>query len=84
MGSPLAVKFAAMLGLLFLLFTIVPLVELALLIWIGGQTVWWLPIAMVLFTGIAGCSACAVARLAGTAADSRRFTGGPDARGRRR
>ena len=39
---------------LFLLFTVVPLVELALLIWIGGQTVWWLPIAMVVLTGIAG------------------------------
>jgi UPF0716 protein FxsA len=45
-----------MLGLLFLLFTVVPLVELALLIWIGGQTTWWLPIAMVLFTGIAGAA----------------------------
>ena len=54
MESRRAVEFAAMLGLLFLLFTVVPLVELALLIWIGGQTVWWLPIAMVLFTGIAG------------------------------
>jgi UPF0716 protein FxsA len=41
-------------AVLFLLFTVVPLVELALLIWIGGQTTWWLPIAMVLFTGIAG------------------------------
>jgi UPF0716 protein FxsA len=43
-------------AVLFLLFTVVPLVELALLIWIGGQTVWWLPIAMVLFTGIAGAA----------------------------
>jgi UPF0716 protein FxsA len=45
-----------MLGILFLLFTVVPLVELALLIWIGGQTAWWVPITMVLFTGIAGAA----------------------------
>jgi UPF0716 protein FxsA len=45
-----------MLAVLFLLFTVVPLVELALLIWIGSETVWWLPIAMVLFTGIAGAA----------------------------
>lgn len=45
-----------MLGLLFLLFTVVPLVELALLIWIGGQTAWWVPIAMVLLTGITGAA----------------------------
>jgi UPF0716 protein FxsA len=41
-------------AVLFLLFTVVPLVELALLIWIGGQTVWWFPIVMVLFMGITG------------------------------
>jgi UPF0716 protein FxsA len=45
-----------MVGLLFLLFTIVPLVELALLIWIGGQTAWWVPIAMVLLTGFTGAA----------------------------
>jgi UPF0716 protein FxsA len=45
-----------MLVYLFLLFTLVPLVELSLLIWIGGQTVWWLPVALVLFTGIAGAA----------------------------
>jgi UPF0716 protein FxsA len=43
-------------AVLFLLFTVVPLVELALLIWIGGQTAWWFPIAMVLLTGIAGAA----------------------------
>jgi UPF0716 protein FxsA len=51
-----AVEFANMLGLLFLLFTVVPLVELALLIWIGGQTAWWVPIATVLIMGIAGAA----------------------------
>jgi UPF0716 protein FxsA len=45
-----------MLLYLFLLFTIVPLVELALLIWIGGQTAWWVPIVGVLLTGIAGAA----------------------------
>jgi UPF0716 protein FxsA len=45
-----------MLVYLFLLFTLVPLVELALLIWIGGKTVWWLPVALVLITGIAGAA----------------------------
>jgi UPF0716 protein FxsA len=41
---------------LFLLFTIVPLVELAILIWIGGETQWWVPILMVIGTGIAGAA----------------------------
>jgi UPF0716 protein FxsA len=45
-----------MLVYLFLLFTLVPLVELALLIWIGERSVWWLPIALVLITGIAGAA----------------------------
>ena len=45
-----------MLLYLFLLFTIVPLVELALLIWLGTETMWWIPIALVLFTGIAGAA----------------------------
>ena len=45
-----------MLLLLFLLFTLVPLVELALLIWIGVNTVWWVPIGLVLLTGIAGAA----------------------------
>jgi UPF0716 protein FxsA len=45
-----------MFGYLFLLFTIVPLVELALLIWIGGETEWWVPVLMVLVSGIAGAA----------------------------
>jgi UPF0716 protein FxsA len=39
---------------LFLLFTVVPIVELALLIWLGGQTVWWLPVLLVIADGVAG------------------------------
>jgi UPF0716 protein FxsA len=42
-----------MLFYLLLLFTVVPLVELSLLFWLGGQTVWWLPVLLVLATGIA-------------------------------
>ena len=45
-----------MLLYLFVLFTIVPLVELSLLIWIGGQTAWWVPIVGVVLTGIAGAA----------------------------
>ena len=43
-----------MLFYLFLLFTVVPIVELALLIWLGGQTVWWVPVLLVIADGIAG------------------------------
>jgi UPF0716 protein FxsA len=43
-----------MMLVLFLLFTLLPLVELALLIWIGTHTVWWLPIGLVILTGVAG------------------------------
>lgn len=43
-----------MLFYLFLLFTVVPLIELAGLIWLGGQTVWWVPILLVLGTGALG------------------------------
>jgi UPF0716 protein FxsA len=39
---------------LFLLFTVVPVVELALLVWLGGQTVWWVPVLLVIADGIAG------------------------------
>jgi UPF0716 protein FxsA len=39
-----------------LLFTIVPLVELSILVWIGGETRWWVPIVMVIVTGIAGAA----------------------------
>lgn len=45
-----------MLFYLFLLFTVVPLVELALLIWIGGATAWWVPIEFVVLTGVAGAT----------------------------
>jgi UPF0716 protein FxsA len=45
-----------MLVYLFLLFTLVPLIELALLIWIGGKTVWWLPIALVVLTAVGGAA----------------------------
>ena len=45
-----------MLFYLFLLFTVVPLVELTILVWIGGQTQWWVPILMVIGTGIAGAA----------------------------
>lgn len=43
-----------MLFYLFLLFTVVPVVELALLVWLGGQTVWWLPVLLVIADGVAG------------------------------
>jgi UPF0716 protein FxsA len=45
---------SSMLAYLFLLFTVVPLVELALLIWVGGETQWWVPVLMVLTSGVAG------------------------------
>jgi UPF0716 protein FxsA len=45
-----------MFGYLLLLFTIIPLVELALLIWIGDQTAWWAPVLMVIVTGVAGAA----------------------------
>lgn len=41
---------------LFLLFTLLPLVELTILIRIGNATVWWVPVALVIFTGIAGAA----------------------------
>jgi UPF0716 protein FxsA len=43
-----------MLFYLFLLFTVVPVVELSLLVWLGGQTVWWVPVLLVIADGIAG------------------------------
>ena len=43
-----------MLFYLFLLFTVVPLAELALLVWLGGETQWWVPILLVLADGILG------------------------------
>jgi UPF0716 protein FxsA len=45
-----------MLFYLFLLFTIVPLVELTILVWIGGVTEWWVPILLVIATGIIGAA----------------------------
>ena len=41
---------------LLLLFTIVPLVELALLFWIAEQTDWLFTIALVIVTGVLGAS----------------------------
>jgi UPF0716 protein FxsA len=45
-----------MLFYLILLFTVVPFVEIALLFWIGGQTAWWVPILLVLATGMTGAT----------------------------
>jgi UPF0716 protein FxsA len=39
---------------LFLLFTLVPLVEVVILVQIGQATVWWVPILLVIATGILG------------------------------
>jgi UPF0716 protein FxsA len=39
---------------LFLLFTVVPLAELAGLVWLGGQTAWWVPILVILVDAVAG------------------------------
>jgi UPF0716 protein FxsA len=41
---------------LFLLFTLVPIVELTILIRIGQATAWWAPILLVIGTGIAGAA----------------------------
>jgi UPF0716 protein FxsA len=41
---------------LFLLFTVVPLVELAGLVWLGGQTAWWVPILVILVDAVAGAA----------------------------
>jgi UPF0716 protein FxsA len=43
-----------MLFYLFLLFTVVPLVELALLVQLGQHTIWWVPILLVVADGILG------------------------------
>jgi UPF0716 protein FxsA len=45
-----------MLFYLFLLFTLVPLVETVILIRIGQATEWWVPILLVIVTGIAGAA----------------------------
>lgn len=41
---------------LFLLFTVVPLLELAALVWVGGQTAWWVPILIILVDALAGAT----------------------------
>ena len=41
---------------LLLLFTVVPLVELALLLWIGEHTGWEFTLALVVVTGVVGAS----------------------------
>lgn len=43
-----------MLFYLFLLFTVVPIVELALLVKLGAETQWWVPVLVVIATGMAG------------------------------
>jgi UPF0716 protein FxsA len=43
-----------MLVYLFLLFTVLPIVELAILIRFGQATVWWAPVLLVIATGVAG------------------------------
>ncbi len=43
-----------MLVRLLLLFTIIPLVDLALLLWIGEHTAWWFALLLVLVTGVVG------------------------------
>lgn len=45
-----------MLLYLFLLFTVVPLIELSILVWIGRETDWWIPILLVMITGVAGAA----------------------------
>lgn len=45
-----------MLFYLFLLFTVLPIVELTILIQIGGATHWWVPVLMVILTGIIGAA----------------------------
>jgi UPF0716 protein FxsA len=45
-----------MLFYLFLLFTVVPIVELTLLVWLGTETQWWVPVLLVITTGILGAT----------------------------
>ncbi len=51
-----------MLGKLFLLFVGLPLVELALLLVLGDVTDWWIPVLVVVVTGVVGAT---LARLQG-------------------
>ena len=32
----------------------VPIIELSILVWIGGQTEWWVPVLVVIGTGVVG------------------------------
>jgi len=57
-----------MLLYLFLLFTVLPIVELAILIRIGEATHWWVPVLLAILTGIVGA---ALARWQGTRAFQR-------------
>ncbi len=41
---------------LFLLFTLLPIVELTILIRIGQATAWWAPVVLVILTGAAGAA----------------------------
>ena len=41
---------------LFLLFTVVPLLSLPLLVWVGGQTAWWVPILLILVDAALGAA----------------------------
>ena len=43
-----------MLFKLILLFTVVPIIELALLLKLGAVTEWWIPVVIVVITGIVG------------------------------
>jgi UPF0716 protein FxsA len=45
-----------MLFYLFVLFTVIPLVELMLLVWIGTHTHWWVPILLVVSTALVGAA----------------------------
>jgi UPF0716 protein FxsA len=45
-----------MLPILFLLFTLVPLIELSILVYIGQQSAWWVPILLVIVTGVVGAA----------------------------
>ena len=45
-----------MLVRLVLLFTLLPLVELAVLLWIAERTSWWFTVGLVIFTGVLGAA----------------------------
>jgi len=39
---------------LFLLFVVLPLVDILILVWVGQATAWWVPFLIVIVTGVAG------------------------------